>query len=60
MPRDTHHFLFSVQTNTKPPTDTTLTAVVMGINTIKEQIHHNEDQMTSEVTVQMGRGGRTA
>lgn len=59
MPRNAHSYC-SVQSNTKPPTDAPLTAVLPGINNLREQIHHNTDQSTSKVTVRSGRGDRTA
>lgn len=59
MPRNAHSYC-SEQSNTKPPTDAPLTAVLAGINTLRERIHHNTDQSTSKVTVRLDRGDRTA
>lgn len=59
MPRNAHSYC-SEQSNTKPPTDAPLTAVLPGINTLRERIHHNTDQSTSKVTVRLDRGDRTA
>lgn len=59
MPSVSSRSCCSVQSNTKPPTDAPLTAVLPGINTLREQICHNTDQPTSKVSVRAGGGDRT-